>query len=147
MFTFISYNGRMPNRRNLLKLSALGPMSALMPAFAAPLPSATLAAKHAKLTREPFGDLLIYFDGATDQIKSMTAGSLRLKAGMSPHAPHMHPEEEFMVVTEGSGEITVDGKMTKVEPGSMMYCGANRLHGVTNTGKTPLLFYFFKWKA
>jgi len=28
-----------------------------------------------------------------------------------------------------------------------MYCAANRLHGITNTGKTPLLFYFYKWRA
>jgi hypothetical protein len=29
----------------------------------------------------------------------------------------------------------------------MMYCAGGRLHGVTNTGKTPMLFYFYKWKA
>jgi mannose-6-phosphate isomerase-like protein (cupin superfamily) len=77
----------------------------------------------------------------------MTAGSLLLKAGQSPHPPHQHPEEEFMVVTEGTGEISIDGKITKVGPGAMMYCGANKLHGIVNTGKKPLLFYFYKWKA
>jgi hypothetical protein len=29
----------------------------------------------------------------------------------------------------------------------MLYCAGNRLHGVKNTGKVPLLFYFYKWKA
>ncbi len=117
-------------------------------AGAAPrLPNATHAEQQAKLTKEPFGDLRIYFDGPTDQLKAMTAGSLRLKAGMTPHEPHKHPEEEFMVVTEGTGEISMEGKITKVGPGSMMYCGANKLHGIVNTGKTPLLFYFYKWKA
>jgi hypothetical protein len=29
----------------------------------------------------------------------------------------------------------------------MMYCAGNKLHGIKNTGKTPLLFYYFKWKA
>ena len=29
----------------------------------------------------------------------------------------------------------------------MMYAGANRLHGIVNTGRTPLLFYFYKWQA
>ena len=52
-----------------------------------------------------------------------------------------------MLVTEGTGEITVDGKTTQVGPGSMMYCAGNKLHGITNTGKTPLLFYFYKWHA
>lgn len=111
------------------------------------IPNLTLPEGQAKLTKEPFGDLRIYFDGATDQIRSMTAGSLKLKAGMSPHPPHAHPEEEFMVITEGTGELFLDGKTTKAGPGSMMYCGANKSHGIQNTGKTPLLFYFYKWKA
>lgn len=119
----------------------------LMAGAAPRLPNATYAEHQAKLTKEPFGDLRIYFDGPTDQLKTMTAGSLRLKAGMTPHEPHQHPEEEFMVVTEGTGEISMEGKITKVGPGSMMYCAANKLHGIVNTGKTPLLFYFYKWKA
>jgi len=52
-----------------------------------------------------------------------------------------------MVITEGTGEILCDGKTVKVTPGAMMYCAANKLHGIVNTGKTPLLFYFYKWKA
>ena len=111
------------------------------------LPSTVLGRDQTTVTHETFGDLAIYFSGPTAQVESMTAGSLRLKSGMSPHAPHQHPEEEFMVITEGAGEIVVDGKTTKVSPGSMMYCAAGTLHGIVNTGKDPLLFYFYKWKA
>lgn len=133
-------------RRQVLQMAGLS----AMPMFAAgtgKLPNGTLDESKAKLTKENFGDLRIYYDGPTDQLKSMTAGSLRLKAGMSPHPPHQHPEEEFMVITEGTGEIVVEGKTTKVGPGSMMYSAANKLHGIVNTGKTPLLFYFYKWQA
>lgn len=118
-----------------------------VPMMAAKLSNSTLDGAKAKLTKEPFGDLRIYYDGPTDQLKSMTAGSLLLKPGMTPHPPHQHPEEEFMVVTEGTGEISVEGKITKVGPGTMMYCGAGKLHGIVNTGKTNLLFYFYKWQA
>jgi mannose-6-phosphate isomerase-like protein (cupin superfamily) len=133
----------MPRRRDLFTLAALP----VLPAATPKLANVTLNSDQAKLTREPFGDLRIYFDGPTDQVKAMTAGSLLLKPGMTPHPPHEHPEEEFMVITEGTGEISLDGKLTKVGPGSMMYCAAKRLHGIVNTGKTPLLFYFYKWKA
>lgn len=128
-------------------------LGAALPAFlmAAPqrekLPDVIYAESEAKLIKEPFGDLRIYFDGPTDQLRLMTAGSLRLKAGQSPHPPHTHPEEEFMVVTEGTGEMTIDGKVYKVGPGAMMYCAGNKSHGIVNTGKKPLLFYFYKWKA
>lgn len=131
-------------RRDLLAVGAL----AALPLSGAPkLPDGTLGESKSKLTREPFGDLRIYYDGPTDQLKAMTAGSLRLKPGTSPHPPHQHPEEEFMVITEGTGDVSVEGKITKVGPGTMMYCAANKLHGIVNTGKTPLLFYFYKWKA
>ncbi len=33
-----------------------------------------------------------------------------------------------------------DGKTTKVGPGSVMFTAPNDLHGIVNTGKTPLVF-------
>ena len=131
-------------RRNLL----MGGLAAFaMPAAAAKFANGIMDEKRAKLTKEPFGDLRIYYEGATDQLKSMTAGSLRLNAGATPHPPHTHPEEEFMLITEGTGEITIEGKVSKVGPGVMMYCAGNKSHGIVNTGKTPLLFYFWKWQG
>lgn len=138
----------MANRRDLLKFAGLSTIAQWGIAGATnKLPNSALHADQAKVDKQPFGDLRIYYDGPTDQLKAMTAGSLLLKAGMSPHPPHEHPEEEIMVITEGTGEISVEGKVTKVGPGSMMYCAANHLHGIVNTGKAPLLFYFYKWKA
>jgi hypothetical protein len=29
----------------------------------------------------------------------------------------------------------------------MMYCAGGKLHGIVNTGQTPLLFYYYKWQA
>jgi mannose-6-phosphate isomerase-like protein (cupin superfamily) len=118
-----------------------------MPAFAGKLPDATIDPQKATVTKEDFGELRVYFDGPTDQLKAMTAGSLRLNPGMQPHPPHQHPEEEMMVISEGTGEIVVNGRKSRVGPGSMMYCAAGKLHGIVNTGKVPLLFYYYKWKA
>jgi mannose-6-phosphate isomerase-like protein (cupin superfamily) len=127
---------------------SFGALAALAANGAAPkLADVIIDRAAAKVIQEPFGELRIYFDGPTEQLKAMTAGSLRLNAGMSPHPPHQHPEEEFLLVTEGDGEISIDGKVTHAGPGAMMYCAARRLHGIVNTGKTPLLFYFYKWQA
>jgi mannose-6-phosphate isomerase-like protein (cupin superfamily) len=134
----------MPKRRDLIALAAPFALFAAKPGG---LPNVTLNAKDVKVQKNPFGELRIYFDGPTDQLRSMTAGSLLLNAGATPHPPHTHPEEEFMVITEGTGEMFCDGKTVKIGPGSMMYCAANVSHGIVNTGKKPLLFYFYKWKA
>jgi len=138
----------MPNRRDVLKMAALpAVVPAMMTAMANRIPNETLNKSQAKVTHEAFGDINVYLDGSTDQLKSLVFGSLQLKPGQEPHPPHQHPEEEIMVVTEGTGEIVVEGKVTKVGAGSTMYCAGNRLHGIKNTGKTPMLFYYMKWQA
>ncbi len=111
------------------------------------LTGVTLNLADLKTARESFGEVRMYFEGRTDQLKSMTAGSILLLPGMSPHPPHLHEEEEFMLVAEGAGEIVCGEETTPVGPGSMMYCAGDKMHGITNTGATPMLFYFYKWLA
>jgi len=137
----------MENRRDILMMLAASGLPLRAAAGGSHLPNAVVNANQAKVSHESFGVLRIFFEGPTDQLKSMTGGSLLLNPGQQPHPPHQHPEEEFMVVTEGNGEILVNGKKVQVGPGSMMYCEANQLHGVKNTGTKPLLFYFYKWQA
>ena len=88
-----------------------------------------------------------HYNGPTDLLKGMVAGMCVLDPGSTPHPPHQHPEEEFMIVASGTGVIEVDGTSTQVGPGGIMYCGANVLHGITNTGATPMTFYWSKWTA
>lgn len=88
-----------------------------------------------------------YYNGPTDQLSGVSAGACVLEPGASPHPPHRHPEEEFLIVGEGTGEIECDGKTTPVGPGAMMYCAGNTLHGIVNTGSAPMTFYWSKWMA
>ena len=87
----------------------------------------------------------VHFNGPTDQLATMCTGMAVLEPGASPHPPHRHPEEEFMIVASGTGEIEVDGVTTPVSAGAVMYCAANVQHGITNTGPVPMTFYFSKW--
>jgi len=91
--------------------------------------------------------VFVYFNGPTDQLSGVSAGACVLDPGKSPHPPHQHPEEEFLIVGEGTGEIECDGKVSKVGPGAMMYCAGNTWHGITNTGAVPMTFYWSKWLA
>jgi quercetin dioxygenase-like cupin family protein len=137
----------MENRRHILMMLAAGGLPLAGAAEASRLANAVVDASQANVTHESFGDLRIFFQGPTAQLKMMTGGSLLLKPGQEPHPPHQHPEEEFMVITEGNGEFLVDGKKVHAGPGSMLYCEGNQIHGVKNTGTQPLLFYFYKWLA
>jgi mannose-6-phosphate isomerase-like protein (cupin superfamily) len=88
-----------------------------------------------------------YFTGDTAGTKNFITGRFVLESGKTPHAPHKHVEEEVMIVESGTGEIYCDGKTTPVGPGSAMYTAPMAPHGIVNTGKTPLVFYFIKWDA
>ena len=83
----------------------------------------------------------VHYNGPTAQLATM------LEPGATPHPPHRHPEEEFMIVASGIGVIEVDGKQTPVGPGAIMYCGSNVSHGIVNTGAIPMTFYWSKWTA
>jgi len=96
---------------------------------------------------DPGCRVYIHYNGPTDQLSAVCTGMAVLAPGASPHPPHRHPEEEFLIVSEGTGEIECDGKVTQVGPGAIMYCAGNTLHGVTNTGKTDMTFYWSKWLA
>ena len=88
-----------------------------------------------------------HYNGPTDQLSGLCAGMAVLDPGSTPHPPHRHPEEEFLIIASGDGEIECAGKTTKVGPGAVMYCAGNTEHGITNTGKVPLTFYWSKWLA
>ncbi|MGE3821128.1 MAG: cupin domain-containing protein [Isosphaeraceae bacterium] len=91
------------------------------------------------------GKIGLYVQGDTPASAKFVTGRFVLNAGQTPHPPHVHVEEEVMVIESGHGEIFCDGKTTKVGPGSVMYTTPNASHGIVNTGDTPLVFYFIKW--
>ena len=86
----------------------------------------------------------VHFNGPTEQLAALASGFVTLDPGAQPHPPHRHPEEEIMIVGEGTGEFSIGGVTTQVKTGDMLYAEANVLHGVRNTGETRMTFYFIK---
>jgi mannose-6-phosphate isomerase-like protein (cupin superfamily) len=91
--------------------------------------------------------VFVHYNGPTDQLSGVSMGMAVLDPGGSPHEPHRHPEEEFLIVASGTGEILYGDSTTPVGPGSVMYCAGGTLHGIVNTGAVPLTFYWSKWMA
>jgi mannose-6-phosphate isomerase-like protein (cupin superfamily) len=92
-------------------------------------------------------EVFTHYNGPTDQLSGLCAGMAVLDPGATPHPPHRHPEEEFLIIASGDGEIYVAGKTTQVGPGAIMYVAGNTEHGIRNTGTVPMTFYFSKWLA
>ncbi len=87
-----------------------------------------------------------------DVVKSSTATSDQLdihvttvNPGQRSHDPHRHPEEEIIIVKEGTIESMQEGVTTKFGPGSVIFESSNQFHGLANAGDTPATYYVIKW--
>lgn len=70
-----------------------------------------------------------------------------LNPGETPHAPHQHPDEELLVVKEGTVESLNNGELKRVGPGSIIFQAANQLHSIRNVGTVPATYTVIKWNS
>ena len=70
-----------------------------------------------------------------------------LNPGETPHAPHQHPDEELLIVKEGTVESLVNGELKRVGPGSIIFQAANQLHSIRNVGDVPATYHVIKWNS
>ena len=57
-----------------------------------------------------------------------------LGPGQMPHAAHHHVHEEIVMLQTGLLDVTIEGKLTRVTPGSVVYVNSNEEHGWKNPG-------------
>lgn len=70
-----------------------------------------------------------------------------LKVGEMAHPPHQHPDEELIIVKEGTVESLVNGELKVVGPGSVIFQAANQMHSIRNVGDTPATYHVIKWNS
>lgn len=70
-----------------------------------------------------------------------------LNPGQSAHPPHRHPDEELLIVKEGTVEALVAGDWVKLGPGSVIFQAANVDHAIRNAGETPATYHVIKWNS
>ena len=91
------------------------------------------------------GDRREVFDAPTATLDRLASHVTTLNPGQAPHPAHKHPEEELMIVRQGTLEVTLNGQATRVETGGMIFCASNEMHGLRNVGTTPAVYYVVKW--
>jgi mannose-6-phosphate isomerase-like protein (cupin superfamily) len=65
-----------------------------------------------------------------------------LNPGSSPHpGGHAHGYGEMWFIREGTLEVTLNGKSTRLGPGSVAFASANDHHEVKNAGDTPANYF------
>lgn len=85
------------------------------------------------------------FNASTYGTEKMFTALTDVLPGESVHPAHRHAEEEFLLITRGTGVWSVEGKQFEANAGDLLYAAPWKMHGVVNTGTDTMTFFFLKW--
>jgi quercetin dioxygenase-like cupin family protein len=93
------------------------------------------------------GALRQFFRSPTATLDELELHVTTLKPGLSSHPPHKHPNEELVIIKEGTVEALVGGELRKAGPGSVIFNASNELHSLKNIGTTPATYHVINWRS
>jgi XRE family transcriptional regulator, regulator of sulfur utilization len=93
------------------------------------------------------GEMRSFFHGRTATLEELELHVTTLNPGKASHPPHQHPNEEMIIVREGTVECLVAGEWKRVGPGSVIFNASNVLHGIRNAGDGPATYHVINWKT
>jgi len=96
-----------------------------------------------KLTvkKSPKGEGRFVADTRTPTFEKFEMHVTTLNPGMESHPPHHHPQEEIILIKEGTVESSINGHTERVGPGSLFFFASHDVHNAKNVGDTPSTYY------
>ena len=113
----------------------------------APLSSTIYDWNSIKVEVTKTGERRQFLQAPTPTLDELELHVTTLNPGEAPHPPHKHPDEELIIIKEGTVESTVNGITKRVGPGSVIFQASNQLHGLKNVGTTQAVYHVIKWKT
>jgi quercetin dioxygenase-like cupin family protein len=100
---------------------------------------------HAKKT--DVGELRNVVRQPTRTLDELEMHITTLNPHTASHKPHTHPNEEMVIVKEGTLQAHVNGKEVVVGPGSVLFYASMQPHAVQNVGDTPATYFVINWAS
>lgn len=94
-----------------------------------------------------YGSVRSFFSTPTATLENLELHVTTLNPGQQPHQPHRHPNEEMIIIRQGTVETLSNGEWKRVGPGSVIFNGSNQLHGLKNIGSEPAIYHVINWKS
>ena len=88
-----------------------------------------------------------FFQAPTATLDELECHVTTLNPGEMPHTPHKHPDEELIIIKEGTVESMVNGEIKRVGPGSVIFQASNQMHSTKNVGDGPATYHVIKWNS
>ena len=98
-----------------------------------------------KAEAKPTGARRGVFDSRTATLDRFECHITTINPGKMPHDGHHHPEEELIIVKEGTIEAVQNSATNSVGPGGIIFEASNEYHSLRNMGQTPATYYVIKW--
>jgi quercetin dioxygenase-like cupin family protein len=137
-----------PMKKNLLCLFCLLSLNFVLPAAEPAKPimkSNVFDWTELAVTPTKTGERRQIFNGPTATLDNFSGHITTLRPGEVAHAPHRHPDEEMIVVKEGTLEVTINGETRRAGTGSVFFYAPNDLHGMKNVGDTAASYFVFRF--
>lgn len=94
-----------------------------------------------RVTPTPLGAVRAVVDSPIPQFERLEIHATTLHPGYASHPPHHHPQEELILIKEGTVETSVNGRTDRIGPGSLVFLASHDVHNLTNVGTTPATYY------
>ncbi len=95
----------------------------------------------------PVGSVRSFFRTPTATLNELELHVTTLNPGQASHPPHRHPNEELVIIKEGTVEALVQGEWKRLGPGSVIFNASNQLHGLKNVGDGPATYHVINWTS
>lgn len=112
---------------------------------ATPLPSTIFDWNDLAAMKTPVGERRDVAERPTATLQTFECHISTLNPGQKSHPPHQHPQEELIILKEGSLDVSINGVTTRVGPGSLFFFASNDFHNVANNGDTPATYLVFNF--
>lgn len=93
------------------------------------------------------GSVRSFFKVRTPTLEQLEVHVTTLNPGKSPHPPHRHPNEEMLIIRQGTVEALINGDWKRVGPGSVIFFASNQLHGLRNVGTEAAVYHVINFKT
>ena len=97
-----------------------------------------------KVVPTKVGEKRSVFDNPTLALANLECHISTLNPGEFAHPPHRHPDEEIIILKEGTLAAFQVDHTNIVKAGGIIFEASNELHNMQNVGTTPATYYVFR---
>ncbi len=85
------------------------------------------------------------FDRQTAMLNRFDIHITTLNPRFNSHPPHTHKNEEIILMVDGAGDMSLDGKLNRLTTGGFCYVESMIPHNITNASDYPITYFAIQW--